>query len=58
MRVWPRGKAGKLPLWRMVDLNKGCKEKHSSFHTALLFLRETITIQLLVEKYVGFGEVL
>lgn len=49
--VWPRGKTGKLPLWRMVDLHKGHKGKHSSFHTALFLLRERITVQLPLEKY-------
>lgn len=56
MIVWPRGKAGELPLWRMPDLNKGHKGKHSSFHTALLFPGEIITIQLPLEKHRGFCE--
>lgn len=40
----------------MVNLSKGRKGKHSSFHTVSLLLREIITVQLSSEKHVGFCE--
>lgn len=54
--VGPSGRAGKLSLWKMVNLSKGRKGKHSSFHTVSLLLREIITVQLSSEKHVGFCE--
>lgn len=54
--VEPSGRAGKLSLWKTVNLNKGHKLRCSSFRTALLFLREIITIQPSSAKHTGFCE--
>lgn len=54
--VEPSGRARKLSLWKMVNLNKGHKLRCSSFCTALLFLGEIITIQPSSAKHRGFCE--